>query len=192
MTAEVKKELTLHLTVLLFIFLFIEVAWILSGKLVFSSALLLLSGLLAGSFILDLDHLVYWLFLYPELSESKKARELLRKKDIGGILLLLSQTHKSHTSLVFHHFIFQAILFVLILFVFTSTGSIFGKGFILSVGAHLLADQWQDWKADPKHLQKWLFARTPFATAPLPSSWIKNYLFFYSAALLILTYASFR
>jgi len=184
MNRELKKEIANHLLVGIAIFVFVEILWLLSGSFSLIKLILLLAGILAGTFLLDADHLIYWFFLYPDLEESKRARELWRSRQYKGLLSLLAQTHKRHTSLVFHHLYFQLVLVVLTLFVLTSTASPFAQGLVLAANGHLLYDQISDWLRDPAHLKKWLLARTPLADSPIPPVWIKIYLV---AQIIILT-----
>lgn len=189
---EIKKEINNHLMASLLIFVLVEIVWLLSGSFSFLSAIALFLGLFLGTFLLDLDHLVYWFFLKPDLPESKKAKEYWQKKDFKNLLSLLGENHKTHTSLVFHHFLFQALFLVVTFFVLTSTASVFGKGLVLAMSAHLLTDIYLDLKKNPTHLKNWLFARSPFATITLPSSWLWGYFWFYLILLGGMTYAFLR
>jgi len=191
-TREIKQEINNHLLASLLIFVLVEVVWLLFGSFSVLKAIALILGLLLGTFLLDLDHLVYWFFLKPDLAESKQAKEYWQKRDFKSILSLLGENHKTHTSLVFHHFLFQGLLLVLTFFVLTSSNSVFGKGLVLAVNAHLLVDIYTDLKKDSNHLKTWLFARSPFATITLPSSWLWGYFWFYLIILGGMTYAFFR
>ncbi len=172
-----KQELKNHLPPLIFIFLLSSLFWIFSGAPVLNFILLFL-GLSLGAFFLDTDHLLYWYFLKPELGESKNARILISQKRYRDVLAHLALYHKTHTSLIFHHFTFQVILLILTFFVLSSTYTIFGKGLCLSIYIHLLVDQINDYKKDPAHLKVWLFARSPLKPS---TDWVKKYLIFYSA-----------
>ena len=188
MSRELKKEIGDHLISSLVIFIFAEAVWLISGNFSVLSAVFFLLGLVLGTFILDVDHLVYWYFLKPSLEESKKARELISQKQYKQALSLLAENHKAHTSLVFHHFVFQAVLLIVSFFIISSTTSIFGKGLVLAMSAHLLLDQFLDLRTNPDHLKNWLFARSPFSSLPLPHSWLKGYFAFYCFAFLLLVY----
>jgi len=179
MNAEVKKEIINHLIASLIIFVLVEIIWLLGGNFSFLKAGLFLLGLALGTFLLDTDHLIYWFFLKPELGESKQAKIFWQQRNWRGLFKFLGEDHKNHTSLVFHHFIFQAVLLTLAFFVLSSTSGIFGKGLVLALSAHLLVDQLVDLRKKPDHLKTWLFARTSFADLPLPSSWLWSYWLFY-------------
>ncbi len=189
---EIKKEISSHLTASLILFVFVELLWLIFGSFSVPRAIALVFGLILGTFLLDLDHLVYWFFLKPDLAESQQAKTYWKNKDFKNLLSLLGENHKTHTSLVFHHFLFQALLLVLTLFVLTSTSSVFGKALVLAISVHLLVDIYTDLKKDPLHLKTWLFARSPFENITLPSSWLWGYFWFYLLTLGGMTYALVR
>ena len=192
MPKEARKEIANHLIVSLLIFIFVEFFWLLSDNFSIPTAVVFLSGLGVGTFLIDADHLVYWYFLNPGISESVKAKELISAKKYKQALIILSENHKSHTSLAFHHFTFQFVLLVVSFFVISSTTSIFGQAIVLAMSAHLLLDQYLDLKSDPDHLKSWLFSRTPFSRLPLPHSWLKGYFSLYCFLFLVLIFFFLR
>lgn len=139
-------------------------------------------GLLLGSFFLDVDHLVYWLYLSPNTEESRLAKAALFKYDYRSIIKLVSATEKQHTSLIFHHFFFQVILTLISFFVFTSSNNVFGMSFLLAINIHLLTHEHFDLKLDPTHLQDWLFAREK---KQLPQKFLHHYVFGFTAINLV-------
>ncbi len=155
-----KPELTKHLIPLCLVLLLTSTIWVV-GHVAWINFVLLTVGLSLGAFFLDTDHLIYWLYTHPQLEESRLARIAINKKDIHTLLNLLELTHKKHTNLIFHHYIFQLVLIALSLFVFTSTGSIFGMAFLFSLNLHLWIDEFSDFQTNKTHLQDWLFARSP-------------------------------
>jgi hypothetical protein len=118
-------------------------------------------GAILGTFFLDIDHLVYWFVTKPFQPDSIQAKEIWKTKGFKGLKelkTLLEQFHATHTRLVFHSVIGQAVLLLLGFYLITSGGSIFGAGFILSLNLYLLKDEWQDYLANKKdHLSDWLF-----------------------------------
>jgi hypothetical protein len=154
----VRQELRHHLLPLLGIFILVSIVWIIY-KVSPINFVALFFGLAIGAFALDTDHFIYWFFLYPNLDESQQAKIFLTNKKYKKLLKLLENTHKNHTSLVFHHYFFQAILLLITFFVFTSTTSVFPKAILLALNIHLLVDEIVDFRVDKKHLQDWLFAR---------------------------------
>lgn len=102
-------------------------------------------GAIVGTFILDLDHLIYWYILNPEVEDSVLARALIKNKDFRGTYRLLQKTHQSHTKLVFHTVLLQLVLLVLAIYLLSSGGSFFGSALIMAANLHLLKDVWQDY-----------------------------------------------
>jgi hypothetical protein len=154
----VKEELRRHFTPLLIIFAVTSIFWIFT-KTPWYNFVYLFFGLVWGAFLLDIDHLIYWLYLNPNTEESRLAQIAFKKYDFISLLKLLESTHKKHISLIFHHYFFQVVLAIISIFVFTSSNSIFIKSLILSLNIHLLVDETKDYGSDKKHLQDWLFAR---------------------------------
>lgn len=153
-----KLELRNHLLPLLIIYLAATIVWFFQG-IVWYQYVYLLFGFLWGSFLLDIDHLIYWLYTEPNLEESRLAQSAWKKRDILSLLKLLESTHMGHINLIFHHYFFQSVLALISLFVFTSSSSIFAKSLLLALNLHLLVDEIKDYFQDPEHLQSWLFAR---------------------------------
>jgi hypothetical protein len=154
----VKQELRHHLIPLLILFVFIFATW-LFNQVVYYEFIYLFLAFCLGAFFLDTDHLIYWLYLQPNLEESRLAQAAIKNKDYKSILKLLEITHKNHVSLIFHHYFFQIVLILVSFFVFTSSSSVFTMAFLLALNIHLLVDEFVDFSRDPGHLQSWLFAR---------------------------------
>jgi hypothetical protein len=180
----VKQELKLHLLPLLIIFLVTSLIWFLSHT-AYYNFIFLFSGLLIGSFFLDIDHLLFWFFLRPNLEESHLALIAWKKGDFRSLVKLLESTHQHHTNLIFHHYFFQVVLVLFSFFVFTSSNFVFAKAFLLAVNIHLLVDEINDFFQNPSHLQDWLFARE---NKQLPLKTLKPYLIIFSLISLIFTY----
>ena len=167
-----KSELKRHLLPLTAIFIITSVYWFFS-RIPWYQYLFLFSGLSIGSFLLDIDHLLYWLFLNPNIEESRLAQIAFKKHDFISLLKLLESTHHKHTSLIFHHFFFQVVLAAISIFIFTSSNNIFIKGLILALNIHLLVDEINDFRSDKNHLQDWLFAREQ---KQLPINFLSRYI----------------
>jgi hypothetical protein len=142
-------------------------------------------GAFLGTFLLDLDHLVYWFLTHPEKEDSIQAMSLYRTKNYKGLYVLLQAWHQTHTRLVFHTATFQAILFVLAFYIISAGGSVFGSALIISINLHLLKDEWFDYFRKGKTgLAEWLF----WQIKGLPvENYLNLYLFGVSALFLILT-----
>lgn len=167
-----KQELKNHFLPLLVIFLLTSLVWLFQ-KSAWYNFVFLFFGFIWGSFFLDLDHLVYWLYLEPNLEESRLAQIAWKKGDFKSLIKLLESTHENHTNLIFHHYFFQIIITFISFFVFTSSSSIFVKSFLLAINIHLLVDEIKDFKSNPQHLKIWLFAREK---KQLPTNSLKYYL----------------
>lgn len=117
-------------------------------------------GMSVGTFLLDIDHFIYWFVTHPEEEDSKEARMVWEKKGIGGMGEmgeLLGKCHQAHTKLIFHSLVLQAVLLLLAFYILTSGGSLFASAFILAINLHLLKDEWQDYFRSPARLNNWLF-----------------------------------
>ncbi|MCX6726612.1 MAG: hypothetical protein NTY75_02225 [Candidatus Shapirobacteria bacterium] len=178
-----KEELRRHFTPLLIIFAVTSIFWIFA-KTPWYNFVYLFFGLAWGAFLLDVDHLIYWLYLNPNTEESRLAQIAYKKSDFISLLKLLESTHKQHISLIFHHYFFQVVLAIISIFVFTSSSNIFIKGLILSLNIHLLVDEIEDYRSDKKHLQNWLFARE---SKQLSVQFLGKYIIFFAVLCFIFT-----
>ena len=167
-----KQELKNHLLPLLGIFILTSILWLFQ-KALWYNYIFLFFGLFWGSYFLDIDHLIYWFYLEPNLEESRLAQITWKKGDFKSLIKLLESTHKNHTNLIFHHYFFQIIITLISFFVFTSSSGIFPKAFLLAINLHLLTDEIKDFLTNPEHLKLWLFAREK---KQLPTSALKYYL----------------
>lgn len=154
-----KNEIISHLTASFFYFLALSVLRLkIDAGLVF----LWLGGLF-GTFLLDIDHFLYWFVVHPEKEDSVVARRILLDKSmkLKGKLkewyLLLEKWHFTHRRLIFHTALFQVILLVLAFYIISSGGSFFGSGLVMAACLHLLKDEWQDYQKDKERLADWLF-----------------------------------
>lgn len=178
-----KDELKQHFTPLLAIFAVTSIFWIFT-KTPWYNFVYLFFGLTWGAFLLDIDHLIYWLYLNPNTEESRLAQIAYKKADVISLLKLLESTHKQHTSLIFHHYFFQVVLAIISIFIFTSSSSILIKSLILSLNIHLLIDEIKDYQTDKKHLQNWLFARE---SKQLSLNFLGKYIISFAVLCLIFT-----
>jgi hypothetical protein len=179
----VKSEIIRHSVPLVLILLLAYPLWFFR-HLPYYQFIFLPLGLALGAFVLDTDHLIYWFYTQSNLPESQQARSLYQQKKYRQMLHLLTLTHKNHVSLIFHHYIFQAVLLLVSIFVFTSTNDVFGKSFLLAINIHLLVDEFEDLKQAPMHLQNWLFARSP---KQLPVAYLGYYFAAYTISTSLFT-----
>lgn len=146
-----QNELASHLFVFLVYFLALT---ILRFKFDFGLLWIWIGGLL-GTFLLDVDHLLYWFWTHPEKEDSVRAKEIIKNvkiirvnqviRVIHDLYVLLKENHQSHNRLTFHTVTFQIILLVLSVYMLSSSGSYFGSGLVLAMNLHLLKDVWRDY-----------------------------------------------
>lgn len=110
-----------------------------------------------GTFILDLDHLIYAFLYKPHEPSSHKIRVLFMQRDWQGLVRVLQECHQEHTELFFHQAIFQVIFLFFAFFIITSTPSFLAKGIVMAANLHLLKDEWADQIKSPPHLNQYLF-----------------------------------
>ncbi len=178
-----KSEFKPHIIPLFCIYFVTSLIWLFS-KTNYLNYFYLLIGLALGSYLIDLDHLIYWLYLKPNLEESRLAQIAWKKGDWRSLIKLLKVTEHQHLSLIFHHYFFQVVLTIFSFFVFTSTSSIFIKSILLAVNIHLLIDEIYSYRNDPKKLQQWLFARE---SKQFAISSLKYYIWFFGFVCFLLT-----
>lgn len=148
--SETLKEIGTHLLA--------TTTWLVLITLLGSGSITLWLGALAGTFLLDIDHLIYWFYLRPEKQDSRIARILWEKRDFRGLLFLAARYHDTHTQLIFHSALFQVIFLVLTFYFFTTGDSYFGVGLVAAINIHLLKDEWEEYfEGREAHLNDWLF-----------------------------------
>lgn len=99
------------------------------------------AGGLLGIFLPDLDHLIYAYFVKPQELTSQRVGYLINKNDIKRTVELLYETRSERKGLIFHTIFFQIIFLILTFWMMSSSGSLFGKGLVLSFALHLSVDQ---------------------------------------------------
>lgn len=167
-----KKDLLFRLIPTSVVFIIISLFWVIFGVSNLQ-ILLLLIGLILGTFFLDIDHIIYWFYRKPNTDESRIVKTTFEKKDFKSIYKLIKAARKNHNNLIFHHYFFQIGLNLISLFIFTSYTNTFILSFLLAINLHLLTDEIKDYFNNPKFLQNWLFAREE---KQLPIKSLKNYL----------------
>ena len=98
-------------------------------------------GGVIGTFLPDIDHLIYVLFLSPQELTSQRIGFLWNKKEYKRMIELLYETRSERRGLVFHTIFFQLIFLVLTFWILSSSASLFGRGLVLSFALHLSVDQ---------------------------------------------------
>jgi len=111
-------------------------------------------GGVIGTFLPDIDHLVYVFFLSPQELTSQRVNFLLGRREVKRTIELLYETRSERKNLIFHSIFFQVIFLALTFFIMTSSTSIFAKGLVLSFALHLSVDQIID-LVELKNLDNW-------------------------------------
>jgi|SRR5688572_10267716 len=151
-----KRELFIHLAFWFAFFVFIT---LIRQYFSFSYWPFWVGGIL-GIFLPDLDHLIYVLFVKPEELTSQRVGYLIDKKDVKRSVELLYETRTERRGLIFHTIFFQIIFLVLTFWMMSSSGSLFGRGLVLSFALHLSVDQLVD-LTELKSFNNW-FKDLPF------------------------------
>lgn len=135
-----KRELALHFisTLILLVLIVLLKGW-------FSlSYWPLLVGGFVGTFLPDVDHLIYVYFINPQELTSQRVASLVEQKEIPRTVSLLYETRSERKGLIFHSFYFQLLFWILTFLVVSSSGSVFGRGLVAAFSLHLIADEYID------------------------------------------------
>lgn len=100
-------------------------------------------GILVGTLLPDLDHILY-MYIHPTELTSQRFQALAAKKSMMPALDLLYHTRRERTDMLFHSAFFQILFTVFAFFVITSSGSLLGEGLVLAFLLHLTFDQFTD------------------------------------------------
>lgn len=153
-TPRLQREFRRHLLVT---FIWLVLITLLRWSWHWNLILLWLGGLV-GTFLLDIDHLLYVLAIYPQELTSMRVKRLVDQRQFKQALILLADTRGERVRLSFHNALFQPIFYVFCFFVLTSTGSLFGAGLVMTMALSLLEDEFELLLADKdEELRKWLF-----------------------------------
>lgn len=126
-----------------------------------TSILLTFVGTMLGTFLLDLDYLIYAYFLEPEKGFSKSLRGFVEHKDWKGALDHVFFNNSEVEDKTLNSVIFQILLAGLALFAVSAATGLFLKAVIISVFAnsiYRMADYYFDGKS-----KEWFWAlkKTP-------------------------------
>ena len=138
-----RRELALHFvsTLMLLILVVVFKRWF-----SFSYWPLVVGGIL-GTFLPDVDHLIYVYFTSPQELTSQRVVSLVGQKEIPRTLSLLYETRGERRNLIFHSFYFQLLFWILTFLVISSSGSVFGRGLVAAFSLHLIVDEFVDLRA---------------------------------------------
>lgn len=114
-------------------------------------------GLVIGWIVFFIDRLVDIYITHPDTKLATYVKQYIDQKEYFKGWKLLMFNKKMQKNLTFRSALFHAVWIGLVFFVTTSTSSLFGKGFVMGLGFHLLMDEWVDFWEDRIELKKWLF-----------------------------------
>lgn len=168
------KEFSINfIPLLIFLLASSLVHWSLKSSLVF----FWLGGFL-GTYLIDIDHLVYILVRRPYELTSKRFLRLWQQRRWRSAFLLLIESHRERRELIAHTVSFQIILIFLTFWILTSSASLFSKGLILGLFLHTLVDQAFDFPA-VGDLRNWFwqFKSLPEKQVQVIYFWVLVFLF---------------
>lgn len=113
-------------------------------------------GVIIGVLVLFADRIVYT-YSYPMTQISQQFAWYIKEKKYLSALELLDVRRLEQERLTFRSALFMVIWVPLSFFALTSTVGLFGKGVVMGLMLHILADAWRLQKADPRRLHIRLF-----------------------------------
>ncbi|MFH1960709.1 MAG: hypothetical protein ABIJ38_00565 [Patescibacteria group bacterium] len=96
------------------------------------SMIWIFAGCISGSFLLDLDYYLFAFLVEPSHHFSIRVKEFFHQKNFLGMVAYVGTHTDSLPRLTLHSALFQVILAVVVLYVLTSSASLFGQAFVLS------------------------------------------------------------
>lgn len=113
-------------------------------------------GVAIGVLILFVDRIVYT-YSYPGTQISQQFAWYIKEKKYLDALELLDARRLEQERLTFRSSLFVVIWVPLAFFALTSTTGLFGKGVVMGLMLHILADSWRLQQKDPRRLHVRLF-----------------------------------
>ncbi len=98
-------------------------------------------GGIIGTFLLEVDHLLYVLVIYPQELTSLRLKRFLEQRRFKQALFLLVNTREERIRLTFSSALFQLVLYSCCFFVLTSTDSLLGAGLVMAMVLNLLREE---------------------------------------------------
>ncbi|MBP7118603.1 hypothetical protein KBA63_00815 [Candidatus Woesebacteria bacterium] len=138
---NVKKEVIIHLVSTIVVFALI---CLVKGYITIPTLLPFVIGGAIAMYLPDIDHLIYALYLRPQELTSQRVAQKLAGRNFSDLFTLLYATRDERRELIFHNIFFQLLFIVFAFLVVTSSGSILGRGIVLSFMLHLFVDQLVD------------------------------------------------
>lgn len=113
-------------------------------------------GVIVGVLVLFADRIVYT-YSYPGAQISQQFAWYIKEKKYLDALELLDVRRLEQERLTFRSALFMSIWVPLAFFALTSTTGFFGKGVVMGLMLHILADGWKLQKTEPRRLHIRLF-----------------------------------
>lgn len=139
-----KRELALHFLAVIILFVLISIV---RGYLAISFWPLWV-GVIIGTVLPDIDHLIYVYYLRPYELTSQRVMYETKNRNLLAAWGLIATTRNERTNLILHTVMFQILFLVLSILVVSSSGSLLGKGLVVAFLLHLLVDEVFDYKAN--------------------------------------------
>jgi len=137
-----KKEILTHsLSVIIFAFIVVVIRHMFN-----LSYWTFIPGIIIGTILPDIDHLIYVYYLRPYEATSQRAIYATNRGEFMKTWELLAVTRSERKHLILHTAVFQIIFLILSFLIITSSASIFGKGIVIAFMLHLVVDQTLDIK----------------------------------------------
>lgn len=176
---NLKKEITTHVAASLVFFAPLIFLHSMGGV----TFLSFFAGVLLGSFLPDIDHLIYVLFLKPKEITSQRVRSKLASGSFYSVVTLLFSTRDERKKLIFHNIVFQLFFVIFSFLIVSSSSSIFGRGLVLSFLLSLVVDQVLDIRFKLS-ATRWLHG----FFMPLTSQQFNLYVFIQGLLIFVLSY----
>lgn len=157
-----KKEILTHILAALFFSLIVIV---LKGMLNLSYWPFI-PGIILGTILPDIDHIIYVLYLAPQELTSQRVVYGLKRGEILKTWEILAVTRNERKHLILHTAVFQIVFLILSFLIITSSGSIFGRGLVIAFMLHLVVDETID-LSTIGNLSNW-FYNFPFTAPTMP------------------------
>jgi hypothetical protein len=154
---EKKKAILLGYLIIIFIKIIIR-NFSLSSLLSFGTIVNLISwflGGLIGWYLLYLDQVIWVYFTHPDKDLSFNVKHLADEGDYKKAFLYLKNNRTYQKHLAFRNLYFQVAWIVLTLFTITTAVTLLGKAIVMSIGLHLLIEEWNSYQ-EKGHFN-WLF-----------------------------------
>jgi hypothetical protein len=113
-------------------------------------------GVVVGVMLVFLDRVVY-VYSFPMEQISQQFEYLWKQKSYLRALSLLDSRRHEQIKLTFRSALFAAAWVPLAFFALTSTTGLFGKGVVMGLMLHILADSWRMHRKSPDLLNMRLF-----------------------------------